>query len=154
MAYATRVPDESSGKKIDWRICELRKLGASGETTCMYSMNTYNCNGQAVTYTCTFVGLAGRVACIIAKGRDTERTALMVFETAVSDTDVYFGPGYIVDWLAENAFTLAMVGASTKPSSMNKISSTGLSAFSHWFDKTEWSVKEVFQAHKDEQGKS
>ncbi len=147
MAYATRVPD-GGAKKIDWRICELHKIGASGEATCMYSLRTRNCNGKDVKYTCTFVGLAGRVACIIAKGIDTERTALMVFETAVSDTHIYFGPGYIVDWLAENAFTLAMVGAGSMPSSMNGIPATALESFTHWFNKTEWSVKEVFEAHK------
>jgi hypothetical protein len=148
MAYATRVPDNNAGKTIDWRVCRLRKISLFGDSTCVYTMQTKNISGQVVIYSCTFVGLAGRVVGIIAKGKDTERTAVVIFETAVSDSDIYFGPGYIVDWLADNAFTLAMTGTGEPPETIKDISEIGLSAFSRWFSKTEWGVDDVFAAHR------
>jgi hypothetical protein len=148
MAYATRLAGSDGEKQIDWRVGELDKIGKSGNATCMYTLKTKNADGNRVAYSCTFVGLSGRVAGIVAKGRDTERTAVLVFETSLSDSSVYFGPGYIVDWLGGNAFSLALVGTGTPPASVGAIAGNGLAAFAHWYAKTEWDVDGVFNSHR------
>ena len=144
MAHTTQVASDSSTPAIVGRFSPLKKLRTLGTNIVEYEIVTTNPAQKHVRYACTFIGLEGCVAGVIAK--EGETTSVAVFDAPVPDVELYFGAGYLTTWLGGRSSSFQLVGVSPIPTRFTDLPPEERRRFAEWFTAVRWDVRDGYAA--------
>ncbi len=143
IAYVTQVADKEGGKKSISIICRLKKVRSIGKNIVEYKWMAHSPSGKIVPYPCTFIGLDKCVVAII--GKQGEASSVIVLDAPVPDVEIYFGSGYVINWLGGRTASFQVVGSTPVPNSFAEISLDEQQRFKDWFSAVEWNVQNAYK---------